>query len=144
MYEVDQVQNEEDPDRFIRQLSEYIADRRITLEVCVTSNLQTNPEIRSVADHPVGRMVRDRLSVTLCTDNRLVSGTTVSRELELVANAFSFSPAELRNVILHGFKRSFFPGSYLEKRAYVRQVIDYYDAIMAQHGVPPSVRGDAG
>lgn len=144
MYEVDQVQNEDNPERFIRQLSEYIADRRITLEVCVTSNLQTNPEILSVADHPVGRMVRDRLSVTLCTDNRLISGTTVSREIELVANAFSFSPAELRNVILHGFKRSFFPGSYIEKRAYVRQVIDYYDSIIAEHGVPPSVRGDAG
>jgi adenosine deaminase len=106
--------------------------------------LQTNPEIKSVKDHPLGRMVKDRLSVTLCTDNRLVSGTTVSRELERVTEAFAFSPAELRNVVLHGFKRSFFPGSYLEKRSYVRQVIDYYDEVMALHGVPSSARGDAG
>ena len=142
MYEVDQVTKEDDPGRFVRQLSEYVADRRITLEVCVTSNLQTNPEMRTVADHPLGRMVKDRLSVTLCTDNRLVSGTTVSHELEISARAFKLSPAELRNMVLHGFKRSFFPGSYLEKRKYVRQVIDYYDKVIAAHGIPSSRRGD--
>lgn len=143
MYEADQVDSKEDPERFVRQLSEYIADRRITLEVCITSNLQTNPDLKTVADHPIGRMVLERLSVTLCTDNRLVSGTTVSRELKLATEAFSISPAEIRNTILHGFKRSFYPGTYLEKRAYVRQIIDYYDSIMAQHGIPLSERGDA-
>jgi len=143
MYEVDQVPDEEDPERFVRQLTEYVADRRITLEVCVTSNLQTNPDIKTVADHPIGRMVQDRLSVTLCTDNRLVSGTTVSRELGLVTEAFPISPVELRNMILHGFKRSFFPGSYLEKRTYVRQIIDYYDKVVSRHGVPPAHRGEA-
>ena len=143
MYEVDQVDSRDDPERFVRQLSEYIADRRITLEVCVTSNLQTNPDLKSVADHPLGRMVRERLSVTLCTDNRLVSGTTVARELMLATQAFPINPAELRNMILHGFKRSFYPGSYLEKRAYVRQIIDFYDQIVAKHGLPSSERGDA-
>jgi adenosine deaminase len=144
MYEIDQVSKEDNPERFIRQLTEYVADRRITLEVCITSNLQTNPDIASVADHPLGRMVKDRLSVTLCTDNRLMSSTTVSRELQLAAEAFSFTPAELRNIILHGFKRSFFPGSYLEKRRYVRQIIDQYDKVMAQAGLPAAQRGDAG
>jgi len=47
-------------------------------------------------------------------------------------------------VVLHGFKRSFFPGSYLEKRAYVRKVIDYYDRVVAEHGLPRARRGDAG
>src|SRR5690606_3754424 len=125
----------------VRQLAEYVADRRITLEVCVTSNLQTMPELRQVDDHPVGRMIRERLSVTLCTDNRLVSRTTVSAELARVTRAFALSPAELRNVVLHGFKRSFYPGTYLEKRAYVRQVIDYYDRVCAEHGLPRVDRG---
>ncbi len=143
LYSADRVQVEEDPHRYVRRLSEYIADRRVTLEVCITSNLQTMPEFRRVEDHPFGRMVRDRLSVTLCTDNRLMSGTTVSRELKLACDAFHLTPAELRNVVLHGFKRSFYPGTYREKRAYVRQVIDYYDKVTAKHGLPQVQRGDA-
>jgi adenosine deaminase len=144
LFSVDQVQVDEDPHRYVRQLSEYIADRRILLEVCITSNLQTMPEIRRVQNHPVARMVQERLSLTLCTDNRLISRTTVSREIEQFAAAFKPTPSELRNVILHGFKRSFFPGSYREKRAYVRDVIDFYDKVSAQHGLPTVQRGDHG
>lgn len=140
LYAVEQVEDD-DPHRYIRQLTEYLADRRILVEACITSNMQTMPELRRVQDHPVGRMVQDRLSVTLCTDNRLVSNTTISREYRLAVDAFSLSPAELRNMILHGFKRSFFPGSYKEKRAYVRKVIDYYDRMAAEHGMPAVQRG---
>jgi adenosine deaminase len=144
LFSVDRVQVEEDPHRYVRQLSEYIADRRITLEVCITSNLQTMPELRRVEDHPLGRMVKERLSVTLCTDNRLMSRTTVTQELAKAVAAFQWNPAELRNVILHGFKRSFFPGSYREKRAYVRAVIDHYDRVARAHGLPQVARGEAG
>ena len=140
LYAVDQVEDT-DPARYVRQLSEYIADRRILIEVCVTSNMQTMPELRRVQDHPLGRMIQDRLSVTLCTDNRLMSRTTVTQELRKVTDAFRMGPHELRNTILHGFKRSFFPGSYKEKRAYVRQVIDFYDRVSAQHGLPAVPRG---
>jgi adenosine deaminase len=140
LYAAEQVEDE-DPHRYVRQLSEYIADRRILIEVCITSNMQTMPELRRVQDHPLGRMVAERQSVTLCTDNRLVSRTTVSRELRLAIDAFHIAPAEVRNMILHGFKRSFFPGSYKDKRAYVRTVIDYYDRISAQHGLPQVQRG---
>jgi len=134
LYAADQVQVE-DPHRYVRQLSQYIADRRILMEVCITSNMQTMPALRRVQEHPFGRMVEERLSVSLCTDNRLVSRTTVSRELALATEAFQINSAELRRVILHGFKRSFFPGTYREKRDYVRQVIDYYDTIASDHGL---------
>ncbi|MCA9567569.1 MAG: adenosine deaminase family protein [Myxococcales bacterium] len=140
LYGVDLVQVDEDPHRYVRQLSQYVADRRILLEVCITSNMQTMPDLRRVQDHPFGRMVEERLSVSLCTDNRLVSDTTVSRELRLAVDAFNISPAQLRRVILHGFKRSFFPGSYRDKREYVRRVIDYYDQVAAQHGLPTVAR----
>jgi adenosine deaminase len=143
LYAWEQV-DEDDPHRYVRQLSEYIADRRILIEVCITSNLQTMPELTHVRQHPLGRMVQDRLSVTLCTDNRLVSNTTVTRELGLAIEAFDLGPNDLRNMILHGFKRSFFPGSYKEKRAYVRQVIDYYDRVAAEHGVVTHARGTFG
>ena len=75
-------------------------------------------------------MIQDRLSVVLCTDNRLVSRTSVTDEFTKVCDAFDVTAEELRNMMIYGFKRSFFPGTYQEKRAYVRQIIDYYDEII--------------
>jgi adenosine deaminase len=143
LFSADQVQAPvDDAHRYVRRLSEYIADRRVLCEVCVTSNLQTMPHVRRVEDHPVGRMIQERISVSLCTDNRLVSSTTVSEELRKVVDAFDLSHPELHRVILHGFKRSFYPGSYKEKRAYVRHVIDHYDRVAQAHGLPRVERGD--
>ena len=141
LYAVDQVKDVPDPARYVRQLTEYVADRRILLEVCPTSNMQTMPWLRRMKDHPFGRMVHDRLSVSLCTDNRLVSNTTVTNELMQATEAFNLTSSEIERIILHGFKRSFFHGTYREKRAYVRQVIDYYDKVATQHGVPKVARG---
>ncbi len=123
------------PDEYVRRLAEFVADRRITVEVCITSNLQTNPDLHRVEDHVFGRMLAERVSATLCTDNRLVSHTSVSREYRLACDAFGMSAAQLRNTIIHGFKRSFHPGSYAQKRAWVRQIIDWYDVVAARHGV---------
>lgn len=134
LYSVDQVQVD-DPERYVHQLSEYVADRRITLEVCITSNLQTMPELRRVENHPFGRMLREKVSATLCTDNRLVSRTSVTDEVAQACRAFEVPPKELRDLTFHGFKRSFFPDTYREKRTYVRQIIDYYDRVAGEHGV---------
>ncbi len=143
IYSVDRVDTEaperSNPQRYVDQLVQFVSDRRITLEVCITSNLQTMPEMKSVADHPFGRMVQDRISVSICTDNRLISRTTVTDELLLAVNGFDLKAKELRNVIVYGFKRSFFPGSYAEKRQYVRLVLDHYDRIADQHGLPRPV-----
>jgi adenosine deaminase len=122
-----------DPHRYVTNLAEYIADRRITIEVCLTSNLQTNPEIRELVNHTFQRMMEAQLSVTLCTDNRTVSKTTVSREIEIAVNTFNLGNDELRNLILYGFKRSFYPGRYCEKRRYVRQVINHYEKIAEKY-----------
>lgn len=137
LYSADQV-HRDDAEAYVRGLSEYVADLRITLEVCITSNMQTMPELRRVQDHPFGRMVRDRLSVTICTDNRLVSRTSVTQEVDQACRAFELPPELLRNIMFHGFKRSFFPSGYREKRTYVRSVIDFYDRVAAEHGVGPS------
>jgi len=120
-----------DPVDYVNDLAQYIADRRITIEVCITSNLQTNPHIGTVANHALQKMLDAKLSVTLCTDNRLVSHTSVSREIRLAVDGLGISEDELRNIIIYGFKRSFFPGDYREKRAYVRKVIDYYARVVA-------------
>lgn len=122
-----------DREGYCQALAQYIADRRTTIEVCITSNLQTNPDIGSVENHAFRQMLDAKLSATLCTDNRLVSHTSVTREYELATEAFSMTEAQLRNTIIYGFKRSFYPGSYSEKRAYVRQIIDYYEQVLAAH-----------
>ena len=118
-----------DKQRYVKELAEYIADRRITLEVCLTSNMQTMPRLRAITDHAFREMYRNRLSVTICTDNRLISRTTVSNELALAVDCFKLSARDLRHIVVYGFKRSFFPGTYLEKRLYVRGIIDYYEAM---------------
>ncbi len=122
-----------DPDYYVKCLVDYIASRRITLEVCPTSNLQTIPTIETAAQHPLRQMLEANLSVSICTDNRLVSRTTVTDELQLACDNLPITPARLRNIILAGFKGSFFPGSYSEKRTLVRQISKRYEELEAQY-----------
>lgn len=118
-----------DAQMFVDQLVDYIASQRITVEVCLTSNLQTTPSIADVAHHPLNRMLEHNLSVSLCTDNRLTSNTTISKELELATRELSLSPKQFRDIIIAGFKGSFYAGCYNEKRAFVRKVIERYEGL---------------
>ena len=138
LFATDHIQDPAITDRavYVNNLVEYIASRRIAIEVCLTSNLQTIPALRSVVDHPLRQMIDYNLSVTLCTDNRLVSGTTVTREMELAIQHIPMTPHQFRNLVIAGFKGSFFPGSYGEKRAYVRKVIDRYEQL-EREWLPP-------
>ncbi|MEO5762542.1 MAG: adenosine deaminase family protein [Vicinamibacteria bacterium] len=118
---------------YVESLVQFVADKRITLEVCLTSNQQTVPELAAdLSKHPFAEMRKRKLSTTFCTDNRLVSNTTVSQEIGRAVEAFNLDHREVRDSLIYGFKRSFFPGSYLEKRQYVRQVIDYADRILGK------------
>ena len=118
-----------DREAYCRHLAEYVASQRITLEVCLTSNTQTHPAMRSLMRHPLRQMLDHELSLSLCTDNRLVSHTTVTHELMQAVSQLKMTPRELRNVVIAGFKGGFFPGTYREKRHFVRQVIDRYEAL---------------
>jgi len=122
-----------DKKAYIANLVQFIADRRITIEVCLTSNLQTIPAIRDLSQHSFRHMRKAKLSATFCTDNRTVSQTTVSGEILKAAQAFHITPRELKNFVIYGFKRSFFPGSYIKKREYVHQIIEYYEKIEKQY-----------
>lgn len=120
--------SEAEQKHYTEDLAQYIADRRITIEVCLTSNLQTIPTLKKLEDHPLKKMLDHRMSVTLCTDNRLVSHTTVCGEIEKALESCSIPPDQLKDIIIYGFKRSFMSLPYAEKRDYVRQLIDYYEA----------------
>ncbi len=119
----------EDRKRYVEDLANYMASQRIGVEVCVTSNLQTIPSLKSIAQHPIRKMIDYGLSVSICTDNRLVSNTTVSREVELVIEGAKVSRAELKRLIVAGFKGAFFHGSFADKREFIEAVERRYDAI---------------
>ena len=104
----------EDPD-----LMRYVNDHRIPLEVCLSSNVQTHT-VGSMPEHPFGYYFRQGLRVTLNTDSRLVSATTVSQEFALAARAFRLSPYEIKRIIIMGFKSSFLP--YAQKARVLREV----------------------
>lgn len=137
LFDEDMIRSEAVRDRtaYIRNLVNYIAENRTTIEVCLTSNLQTSPALKRIGDHSLKKMLDHRLSVTICTDNRLVSHTTVTRELELALASFDIPPDQLKDIIVYGFKRSFSHLPYPEKRRYVRRVIEYYERLEREHGV---------
>lgn len=134
LFATDMIQDEriENRKKYVEDLVNYLASQRIGIEACVTSNLQTIPSLRSIANHPIRKMIDYGLSVSVCTDNRLVSNTTVTRELSLVCEHAHLTPTELRRIVIAGFKGSFFPGSFAQKRRFVDAVEDRYDALAAE------------
>lgn len=66
------------------------------------------PFLKNASEHAFGRMLKEKLSASLCTDNRLVSHTNVTREIEVAVEAFKMNLDQLRNTLIYGFKRSFF------------------------------------
>ena len=122
-----------DKDKYIKDLCDYIADRRITIEICLTSNLQTNPSVKDIKNHTFKKMIAHKLCTTFCTDNRTVSKTNVSKEVLIALENFEFDIKTLKDCIIYGFKRSFFPESYSEKRVYVRQCLNYYDKLIKEY-----------
>jgi adenosine deaminase len=90
------------------RLSAYIRDRRVPLEMCPSSNLQTGAA-DSMAQHPIGLLTRMRFRVTVNTDNRLMSGTTMSREMQLLSEAFGFDLDDMRWFTINAMKSAFLP-----------------------------------
>ncbi|WP_417665880.1 adenosine deaminase family protein [Pseudidiomarina sp.] len=124
-----------DKEDYARRLASFIADRRIAVEVCITSNLQTNPDIGDVSNHNFKHMFNHRLATVICTDNRLVSRTTVTQEYELALSAVDVPLKRLKDMVAYGFKKNFFAGDYIEKRAYAKQALEYFDTVATEHGI---------
>lgn len=116
-------------ENYVQKLVQNIAKKRITLEVCLTSNQQTIPTLKNLKEHSLGKMLEAQLSVSLCTDNRTVSKTTVTQEVLKAIENFNLSPATLKTILMNGFEHSFFAGAYKEKLDYLKTVQSYYDAI---------------
>ena len=99
----------------------YVTDHRIPLEVCMSSNYQTSV-IDDLAHHPLRLFFDVGVRVSLNTDNRLITDTTVTDELWLAHEKLGFTLEELKVILVQGFKSAFLP--YREKRALLRRVND--------------------
>jgi adenosine deaminase len=108
-------------------LLHYVNDHRIPLECCPSSNVQTGA-VRDFASHPIKLYFDLGLRVTINTDNRLITDTTVSKELYLVHTKMGVPFADIKSMIVAGVKSSFQP--FHEKQAALRRVVtelDRYD-----------------
>jgi adenosine deaminase len=90
------------------ELTQYVNDRRIGLEICLTSNVQTHAA-KSYETHPLREYFDRGMNLTLNTDNRLMSGTTLTDEYVYAARYLDFSIDELCTLALNGFESAFLP-----------------------------------
>jgi adenosine deaminase len=113
-------------------LAAYVRDRRIPLEMCPSSNVQT-AAAESVALHPISLLKRLRFRVTVNTDNRLMSGTSMSREMALLVSEAGWSLDDLRWATINAMKSSFLP--FDQRLAIIDEVVKPgYDALLAGAG----------
>lgn len=99
----------------------YVTDHRIPLEVCLSSNLQTSV-VDSLKEHPLRLYYDVGVRVSLNTDNRTITDTTVTQELWLAHKHLGFSLEDLKILLVQGFKSAFLP--YRAKRDLLRRVND--------------------
>lgn len=106
------------------ELTQYVNDRRIALEICLTSNIQTRVA-DSYAAHPFREYFDRGLNVTLNTDNRLMSATTLTAEYVYAAEHLDFTMDELAGIALNGFESAFLP--WEDRLMLIEEVSDKID-----------------
>ena len=117
---VEDIEVSEDGLARLGRLAAYVRDKRIPLEMCPSSNVQTGAA-ESISTHPIGLLTRLRFRVTVNTDNRLMSGTSMSRELALLAGAFDYGLVEFQWFATNAMKSAFLP--FDERLALINEVI---------------------
>ncbi len=111
-------------------LLNYVNDHRIPLEVCLRSNVQTRAA-QSLAAHPFKFYLDLGLRVTLNTDNRLITDTTVTDEYYLAVETWGLNIEELRWVLTNGIKSAFMP--FREKKLLLKRVVREYDDLVEKY-----------
>jgi adenosine deaminase len=120
------------------RLAAYVRDKRVPLEMCPSSNVQTGAAA-SIAEHPIGLLTRLRFRVTVNTDNRLMSGTSMSRELTLLADAFGYDLDDFQWFAVNAMKSAFIP--FDQRLELINNVVKPGYAALAAQRAFASVRG---
>jgi adenosine deaminase len=117
---VDDITVDDDGVAHLGRLAAYVRDKRIPLEMAPASNVQTGAAT-SIAEHPIGLLTRLRFRVTVNTDNRLMSETSMSREMAALVDAFGYDLARLRWFTINAMKSAFLP--FDERLAIIEDII---------------------
>ena len=113
-------------------LLHYINDHRIALECCPSSNVQTGA-VRSLESHPLKLYYDLGLRVTVNTDNRLITDTTVSKELWLCHTKMNLTLDDIKRVLTNGFKAAFLP--FHVKQTFMRRIARELEACVPETDV---------
>jgi adenosine deaminase len=110
------------PDGTVRlgRLAALLRDKRVPFELCPSSNVQTGA-VGSIAEHPFDLLARGRFRVTVNTDNRLISDTTMSQEMLRLVEAFGYGWSDLARFTINAMKSAFIP--FDERLAIIDEVI---------------------
>jgi len=117
---VDDIDVAEDGTVRLGRLASILRDKRIPLELCPSSNVQTGA-VGSIAEHPFDLLARARFRVTVNTDNRLMSDTTMSHEMQVLADAFGYGWTDLQRFTINAMKSAFIP--FDQRLAIIDEVI---------------------
>lgn len=117
---IDDIEVSDDGAVRLGRLASYVRDKRIPLELCPTSNLQTGAAA-SYAEHPIGLLRRLHFRATVNTDNRLMSGTSMSHEFELLTETFGYTLDDMQWFTVNAMKSAFIP--FDERLAMISDVI---------------------
>lgn len=129
---IDDIEVDDDGSVRLGRLAAYVRDKRIPLELCPSSNVQTGAAT-SIATHPIGLLARLRFRVTINTDNRLMSDTSMSREFQLLSEAFGYDLDDFRWFTINALKSAFIP--FDERLALIDEVVKPgYAALTAARG----------
>lgn len=116
---VDDIDFNHTPARLGR-LAAYVRDRRVPLELCPSSNIQTGVA-DSFASHPLAKLSKLRFRVTINTDNRLMSATSMSREMYEMVKQCDWTFQDLQRVTINALKSAFIP--FEERLAIIEEVV---------------------
>ena len=117
-------------------LLNYVNDHRIPLEVCISSNVQTGA-VANLADHPFKFYHDLGLRVTLNTDNRLITNTTMTKEFHLAYKQFDLTETDIIDIVVDGIKSSFLPYEY--KKDFLTKMKDEVVDLVNNYGAKPKV-----
>ncbi|MDH6110866.1 adenosine deaminase [Kitasatospora sp. MAP12-15] len=117
---IDDITVHDDGTVTLGRLAAYVRDKRIPLEMCPTSNLQT-AAATSYAEHPIGLLSRLKFRITVNTDNRLMSGTSMSQEFAHLVEAFGYTLDDMSWFSTNAMKSAFLP--FDERLAMINDVI---------------------
>ncbi|GAA3391734.1 adenosine deaminase [Streptomyces roseoviridis] len=117
---IDDIEVAEDGSVSLGRLAAYVRDKRIPLEMCPTSNLQTGAAA-SYKEHPIGLLRKLHFRTTVNTDNRLMSGTSMSKEFEFLVEAFDYTLDDMQWFTVNAMKSAFIP--FDERLAMINEVI---------------------